>query len=189
MTTTIRYASQVCAMAFGLGIGSSVVPGAVAGPVTDRKDQAPTHARCDQKRDDQRAWLSCVGHPSQSASREQLFYAGYWLARGGAYKKALSYLRSADQNDPRVMTYIGFSLRKLGDIDEAQGYYAKALNLDPNYNVARAYLGEAHLSQGNLVAAEQELNEIANRCGVHCAEHIDLADHIAAYNSAQRKKG
>lgn len=181
------------AFAFTLAVGFGLISGGsqsgFAGPVTLVKDQGPTHARCDHTTPDQTSWLSCVGKPSQTASSAELFYAGYWLAKSGSYKKALLYLMAADQTDPRVVTYIGFSLRKLGKVSDALPYYDKALALNPNYNVARAYLGEAHLTTGNVVGAERELGEIAQRCGIHCAEHIDLAGHIAAYKMAHRNKG
>lgn len=160
----------------------------VAGPVTLAKDQGPVSARCND-RTDQAAWLACIGGPDQTASAAERFYAGYWLAKSGAYKKALTYLKTADQSDPRVVTYIGFALRKLGKVEQALPYYAKALALDPNYNVARAYLGEAHLTRGDLGEAKRELSEIARRCGQHCAEHIDLAKHIAVFQKHNRHQG
>ncbi len=189
MTIRALRPSRALIFTLGLGVGAAVTTGAIAGPLTVAKDQGPTHARCDHSVDNQAALLGCIGKPSETASAAELFYAGYWLAKSGAYEKALSYLMAADKTDPRVVTYIGFSLRKLGNVSEALPYYAKALKLNPNYNVARAYLGEAHLSKGDVGAAKRELSEIANRCGVHCAEHVDLAGHIEAYNTAQRKNG
>lgn len=159
--------------------------GSIAGPVTLDKDQGPVNAKCDRFAGDQEAWRACVGSV-QTASAEELFYAGYWLAKSGDFKRALTFLHSADQSDPRVVTYIGFATRKTGDVDAAMPYYAKALKLDPDYNVARAYLGEAYLSQGRLDAAEEQLSEIAQRCGVNCAEHVDLAGHIRSYKVAHR---
>lgn len=188
-------AKTVCRLMV-LGLVGGVVAGAahlpssaVAGPVTLGKDQGPPSARCDHLKDSQTAWLNCVGGPGETASMSERFYAGYWLAKSGAYEAALRYLHAADQNDPRVLTYIGFSLRKLGDVHRALPYYTKALALDPNFNVARAYLGEAHLSQGDLTAAQSELSEIATRCGVNCAEHIDLARHIKNFKSRPRSNG
>lgn len=189
MTTTASRQALALIFASGFGVAIAGSHSTFAGPVTLAKDQGPLHAHCDHAIADQAAWLSCVGKPSQTASSAELFYAGYWLAKSGSYQKALSYLMAADQTDPRVVTYIGFSHRKLGNISQALPYYAKALALNPNYNVARAYLGEAHLTKGNVAGAERELTEIARRCGIHCAEHIDLAGHIEAYKMAHRKNG
>lgn len=187
MTLTHSRAGLVLATTFAAGLLWLSPMAAVANnQVTTSKDHGPLSARCDQVAADQTAWLSCVGAPVETASSAELFYAGYWLAKSGSYEKALSYLKLADQSDPRVVTYIGFSTRKLGDVDKALPFYTKALALDANYNVARAYLGEAHLSKGNLAGAEDQLAQIADRCGIHCAEYIDLAGHIKAYKVLNR---
>ena len=96
----------------------------------------------------QPAWRDCVGRAAGAASDAELFYAGYWLAKSGDYAAALEYLRRAQAPDARILTYIGFATRKLGDTDSALGYYARALAKNPDYNVARAYLGEAFLTKG-----------------------------------------
>ena len=90
-----------------------------------------------------------------------------------------------------MLTYIGFSLRKLGETDEALAYYARALAADPGFTVARAYLGEAHLTLGDRARAASELAEIERRCGRSCEDYVELASQIDAYDqqliSASRK--
>ena len=114
---------------------------------------------------------------------DEAFYAGYWLAKSGRYDEALRYLSMASPQDPRVLTYIGYATRKLGRVDDALGYYDRALALNPNYAVARAYLGDAYLTQGAPLKARGQLAEIANRCGTSCAEYAELAAHIADYDT------
>ncbi len=185
--TVFPKGSQVLAFTCLIGVGvSQIAAPASAGPVTLAKDTGPASARCDGVLSDRSAWLACIGHPVAAKPSTELFYAGYWLARSGSYKEALKFLLLADQKDPRVLTYIGFSLRKSGNIESAFGYYTDALALDPNYNVARAYLGEAHLTQNDVPRAKAELNQIATRCGTNCAEYIDLAGHIQKYENARR---
>jgi len=82
-----------------------------------------------------------------------------------------------------VLNYIGYSTRKLGNVDDGITYYKKALSLDPNYNVAREYLGEGYLQKGDLASAKQQLAEIAKRCGTGCEVYRDLADEIAKYEA------
>lgn len=153
---------------------------ALAGPVTLAKDQGPVSA-CDTHAKDSVAWQTCVGQAKAGTASADLFYAGYWLARTGKYQEALGYLTLADASDPRVITYIGFAMRKLGDVDKALPYYKRALELNPNYSVARAYMGEAFLQKNEPAKAKAELAEIGSRCGSSCAEYQDLAQHIAAF--------
>ncbi len=53
----------------------------------------------------------------------------------------------------------------MGDVQHALPIYRQALDLNPNYVVARAYLGEAFLSLGEPSKARDELAEIERRCG------------------------
>ena len=81
--------------------------------------------------------------------------------------------------DERILTYIGFATRKLGDHDTAMGFYARALAMNPNYTVARAYLGEAFLDKGETAKAREQLAEIATRCGTTCVEYRELEAEFA----------
>ena len=111
---------------------------------------------------------------------DALFHAGYWLARKGDYKLALHYLeQSSDLNSARVLTYIGFANRKLGNWDTAMGYYDRALAVDANFTVARGYLAEAYLERGETAKAAEQLSEIGRRCGTACDEYKELASAIA----------
>ena len=105
--------------------------------------------------------------------------------RPGRYAEALAYLSFANHKDEKVLTYIGFATRKLGDVNTAFGYYRQALEANPGYVVARAYLGEAYLTIDEPAMAKAELSEIAQRCGTACPPYADLAQHIAAYEAAK----
>lgn len=141
------------------------------------KDLAPSGA-CDALAKGSAAWSRCTGAVAQ-LSDEDLFYAGYWMAQIGRYDDAIGYLKQARTPDARTLTYLGFATRKAGDVDTALGYYRQALAQAPDYVVARAYMGEAFLSKGDIAAARMELGEIARRCGATCAAYDDLARHIA----------
>jgi tetratricopeptide (TPR) repeat protein len=160
---------------------------AVTNPGYAFKDQGP-EGRCDRFDKASVAWTACVGAANAEMPDDELFYAGYWLTRSGRYEEALGYLTLARIKTERVLTYIGFATRKLGDVDGAMPLYDEALRLNPNYSVARAYLGEAHLTKGNVAAARVQLQEIERRCGTVCAEYADLAGHIKAFETA-RKNG
>jgi tetratricopeptide (TPR) repeat protein len=135
--------------------------------------------KCSQYDEGSTEWKRCKG--KKFKDDEETYSVGYWLAKTGDYAEALDVLRSArDQSDPRIQTMIGFSLRKLGLVDEAMGYYAAALRADPNLTSTRQYLGEAYLHKGERAKAVEQLAEIAQRCGTTCEHYKLLADAIAA---------
>jgi predicted Zn-dependent protease len=117
-----------------------------------------------------------------SLNQDQIYSLGYWQAKTGNYDAALATLRSAaKQDDPRVQTMIGFTLRKLGRVEEAFGYYFKALATRPDATTTRQYLGEAYLQIGDPARAREQLAEIAKRCGTTCEDYAALAEEIAKH--------
>jgi tetratricopeptide (TPR) repeat protein len=159
-----------------------------AEPLQFSKDVGPASA-CDAYAKGSAPWTACVGKAAAAMPDQELFYAGYWLAKNGQYREALGYLNLARAKDERVLTYIGFATRKLGDVEGALPMYAKALEINPNYSVARAYRGEAFITKGEPGKARAELAEIAQRCGTTCAEYADLSGHIARFEAAAARKG
>lgn len=151
------------------------------------KDTGPASAACDAHAKGNAAWTACVGGANTAMADEELFYAGYWLAKSGQYQRALGYLTLAEKKDERVLTYIGYATRKLGHVDEALPFYRQALDANPNYVVARAYLGEAFLTKGEADKARGELAEIERRCGATCPSYVDLKGHIQDYEAHASK--
>jgi predicted Zn-dependent protease len=117
-----------------------------------------------------------------SLDQDQIYSLGYWQAKNGEHGAALATLRTArNQDDPRVQTMIGFTLRKLGLVDEAFDYYFKALATRPDATTTRQYLGEAYLQVGRPGKAREQLAEIAKRCGTTCEDYTALAEEIARH--------
>jgi tetratricopeptide (TPR) repeat protein len=179
LITTVVRAFIAAVLAF------SLASNAFADGQVFSKDTGPANAGCDGQARGSAGWLACVGTARASMSDDELFYAGYWLAKNGRYPEALTYLNLSRTKNARVLTYIGFATRKQGDVDAALPLYAAALAKDPNFVVARAYLGEAYLTKNEPARAKAELAEIASRCGTTCPPYIDLDRHIAAYESAK----
>ncbi len=149
------------------------------------KDVGPAQAACDGHAKGSAGWQACIGAARAETSDDELFYAGYWLAKTGRYAEALAYLNLARTKDERVLTYIGFATRKQGDVANAMPFYEAALAKNPDFVVARAYLGEAYLTRNEPARAKAELAEIAARCGMSCPAYTELDRHIAAYESAK----
>ncbi len=122
----------------------------------------------------------CVKVESGILPDAELYEQGRALAKEGQYDWALAVLGAvSNQDDPKVLNYIGYSHRKAGRIDEGIAQYKKALAIDPNFVLAREYLGEGYVAQGRVDLAKLELTEIEARCGTTCEEYEDLSKAIA----------
>jgi tetratricopeptide (TPR) repeat protein len=106
------------------------------------------------------------------------------LARDGQYREAIAMLETiANKGDPVALTYLGYSHRKLGDVDHGISLYKKALEIDPENVATREYLGEGYVSKGQLDLAYLELTEIEKRCGTTCEEYKALEKAMQAGRS------
>ncbi|MFV2052396.1 tetratricopeptide repeat protein [Aliiroseovarius sp. YM-037] len=109
---------------------------------------------------------ACVNPQSGALSDDDLYDAARELAYDGQYDNALTVLDLAEnQNDPRILNYRGFANRKAGRIEEGMTYYQAALNIDPDYILARSYMGQALISDGDIEGAKAQLREIEMRGG------------------------
>jgi tetratricopeptide (TPR) repeat protein len=124
---------------------------------------------------------ACLDGNSAALSDDDLYLAGRDLGQEGHYAEALKlFFRIKNREQARVLNSIGYSTRKLGDVDKGIDYYHQALALDPNFTKARQYLGEAYLQKGDVQKAKEQLIEIANRCGGPCDDYELLVKAIAA---------
>lgn len=73
--------------------------------------------------------------------------------------------RAVDQGDTMVLTYLGYVTRKMGDMEIGLAHYNRALAVAPDNHLARAYLGLAHLQNGQVELAKVQLAEIRARGG------------------------
>ncbi len=68
--------------------------------------------------------------------------------------------------------------RKAGRLEIGITYYRKALAINPDFVLAREYLGEGYVAAGRIDLAKLELNEIKNRAGASSEEYQDLSKAI-----------
>src|SRR5262245_62472832 len=83
------------------------------------------------------AWNSaadaCVDGRSAALSDEDLYLAGRDLGQEGRYAEALKlFFLMRDRHQPRLLSSLGYSTRKLGDIDKAHASYPQTLAPHPN---------------------------------------------------------
>jgi tetratricopeptide (TPR) repeat protein len=101
-----------------------------------------------------------------SLSVDRVYLMARALAYDNQYENALSILSLApDQNDPRILNYKGYTNRKLGRIEVGMKYYQLALDVDPNYDLARSYYGQALIQDNRHEEAQQQLIVIASNGG------------------------
>ncbi len=108
----------------------------------------------------------CVGVRSDLLDDDTLYDAVREFAYAGQLQNAQAALAAmSDQSDDRVLTYWGFTHRKLGDLDTGMAFYRQALAKNPGNIAARSYMGQAFVQTGDLAAARAQLLEIRRHNG------------------------
>ncbi len=109
---------------------------------------------------------SCVLIKDSRLDDDTRYRAAREFAYAGAYDHALQTLAAmSDQNDDRVLTYLGFTNRKLGNAELAHRLYQKALATNPDNLLARSYMGQGYAEAGHVDLAWRQLKEIRARGG------------------------
>ena len=118
---------------------------------------------------------------------DQLIEQGRQLAVTGHYKAAIGVLEAvSNKSNPLALTYLGYSHRKMGDVERGMALYHQALAINPNSVVTREYLGEGYVDIGRLELARLELTKVEALCGgTACEEYRDLAEAIERHASTQ----
>nr|MBC8240909.1 tetratricopeptide repeat protein [Alphaproteobacteria bacterium] len=75
-----------------------------------------------------------AGNGGGSSDKKSPFSMGVTAVNAGDYRKAIGLFKQADAKNPdnaNTWNYLGFSYRKLGQMDLALAAYKKALAIDP----------------------------------------------------------
>ena len=94
------------------------------------------------------------------------------------YSKALEKLQKAyknDKNNPDILNYLGFTLRKTGKLEEAEKYYLEGLKIKPDHNGINEYLGELYVNTDRIEQAKERLAVLKN---CNCEEYSELKEII-----------
>ena len=94
------------------------------------------------------------------------------------YEKALEYLMKSNEknpNQPDTLNYLGFTLRKLGNYEEAEKYYLQGLSIKPDHHGINEYLGELYVKTNRIDLAKERL-EVLESC--NCEEYNELKEVI-----------
>ena len=162
---------QVGLFALTVGVGSA--GGALADGGGGGGSPAPL--KCKAGWVPNNAGTACVRAQSGLTDDEVLYTHGRQLALDGHYQDALALLDAMVKKDSMALTMIGYSMRKMGNVDEGIAVYQKALALDPNNIHTREYLGEGYVSMGRVDLAQVQLDRIEAICGTGCEQYAALS--------------
>ena len=94
------------------------------------------------------------------------------------YSKAYDKLLKAydkDKENPDILNYLGFTLRKAGNFDEAEKFYLAGLDIKPDHKGINEYLGELYIKTNRIELAKKRL-EVLKDC--KCEEFEELKELI-----------
>lgn len=107
-----------------------------------------------------------TGAQTGQLDNDTLYQAARELAYAGRPDDALVVLSAMTEGQTdRVLTYMGFANRKAGNMDLAMGYYHAALAKNPDNLLARSYMGQGLVEEGQIEMAQNQLLEIMARGG------------------------
>lgn len=105
------------------------------------------------------------------------------------FSKALKQFDEATRLDPayfEAWNMVGYCARKTGDLKRAFAAYEKSLAINPDYEEAHEYLGEAWLLSGDIAKAREQLAWLKEKQSEEAAE---LEASIEAAEKAKAAAG
>jgi Flp pilus assembly protein TadD len=105
------------------------------------------------------------------------YLKGEALARDGKFREAIGVLLTVVRTEPAnadAHTFLGFSYRKLGEIEPAERHYRAALDIEPDNLGALEYYGELFLQKREPARAQELLDKLVKLCPLGCEERTTL---------------
>ena len=94
------------------------------------------------------------------------------------YLKAYNKFEKAyakDKKNADILNYLGYTLRKTGNLEQAEIYYLKGLELDAKHLGINEYLGELYVQTNRIELAKERLEVLK---GCKCEEYDELKELI-----------
>ena len=94
------------------------------------------------------------------------------------FNDAIEFLTIANRespNEPDILNYLGYSLRKVGDFAMAEIYYKQGLAINPEHIGINEYLGELYVETNRIDKAKERLM-VLKKC--KCEEYGELKEII-----------
>ena len=80
-----------------------------------------------------------------------------------------------DKKNADILNYLGYTLRKTGDLEQAEIYYLKGLELGSKHLGINEYLGELYVQTNRIELAKEKLEVLK---GCNCEEYEELKELI-----------
>ena len=80
-----------------------------------------------------------------------------------------------DKKNADILNYLGYTLRKTGNLEQAETYYLKGLELDSKHLGINEYLGELYVQTNRIELAKKRLEVLS---GCNCEEYEELKELI-----------
>ncbi len=100
----------------------------------------------------------------------------------GNFAAALPKLVNLTKTEPKnadAWNLLGFTYRKLGQLNDSNTAYLKVLAINPNHLGALEYQGELFITTGKIAEAQANLAKLKGLCG-NCEQAQDLAESLKA---------
>lgn len=120
--------------------------------------------------------------PSGAAAGDIVYAGAVTQINRHHYAEALDSLYAAARElgpHPDVLTYLGYTNRKMGRLDRAETYYRQALAIAPDHRGALEYYGELKVERGDIAGARLHLARLQALCRFGCYESEELKRWIA----------
>jgi Flp pilus assembly protein TadD len=131
-------------------------------------------------------WAAGTGGSSTTTTTTD-YDTGKAAADKGNYETAIASLDKAVAADPTnadAFNMLGFSHRKLGNVEKAFENYNLALAINSKHKGANEYIGELYLELDRLEKAEEHLDRLGRACFFACAEYKELKEEVDEYKLA-----
>lgn len=119
---------------------------------------------------------------SAASTTEPTYQQAKAAVDAAKFKEALPMLVMLTKDDPKnadAWNLLGFTYRKLGQMDDSSKAYLKVLAINPNHLGALEYQGELFISTGKTDLARANLAKLKSLCGT-CEQSDDLAKSLKA---------
>ncbi|KIN71868.1 tetratricopeptide repeat protein [Sulfitobacter guttiformis] len=121
----------------------------------------------------------CVSSTGHTFDVDTLYQEVRALSHHGRYGDAQTLLAMMPAEDDRTLTYLGFTNRKMGNTEAGMAYYNRALTVNPANVLARSYMGQGFVEEGNVTAAIEQLRQIRAHGGAGTWAEASLRTAIA----------